>query len=151
LTQAETNELDRYDIRKHNKVRLSHLTQQELLQISDLTVDLLLEIPVNSVRDHVSNRGFVDGLQQLTDDLRDADNQSERRTRIVGEVSVGVSMSLTVGALAWAFRGGALLSSLMATIPVWSVVDYTHLISKSEKNKRDDAEAGQAEVERIFD
>ena len=60
----------------------------------------------------------------------------------IGSVSVA-SSGVTVGYVAWILRGGALMSSLMASLPVWRFMDPMVIIS--QVGDEDDEDSGSLE------
>ena len=84
----------------------------------------------------LSNPGV---LWEQLDSLQQSLSESTTRTIVIGSVSF-VSTGFTVGYVAWILRGGALLSSLMASAPVWRFVDP--LVIMAHTNETDDNEDG---------
>lgn len=64
------------------------------------------------------------------------------------QVSVGSSVALTTGFVAWVLRGGALASALLATLPAWRGFDPLPIIMSSQSDK---AEEDVNYVDEIFD
>ena len=61
--------------------------------------------------------------------------------------------SLTVGYVVWMLRGGVLITSLLAQMPAWRIVDPLVVLESLDKSDEDDEsigslmEQGQSEVE----
>lgn len=120
--------------------------------VSLATIDLLLEVKTKTLRDTITNQGFLNGLAQLDGDLENLGEQSQSRYRLAEDTLLGISFSATVGALAWILRGGAIFTGLMAATPIWASIDATRIVSSSrmahDSSKSTDDEG---EVEQIFD
>jgi Cadherin-like len=52
--------------------------------------------------------------------------------------TIGVSASFTIGYLVWLIRGGVLISSLLASLPAWRMVDPLPVLGKLGNRARDD-------------
>ncbi len=109
----------------------------ELQLVSTATFDLILELKVATPKQVASNPGFLQGLAQLDNDFAEMDKQQGQRYTLAEETVLGMSFSITVGMLAWAMRGGALVASIMAFAPIWSVMDFGRLISSAEQKKKE--------------
>jgi hypothetical protein len=78
---------------------------------------------------------FINGLNQLRDSLQN-DARTER-TAVTSMVAVGTGLS--VGFVAWLIRGGALLSSLVSSLPAWRVLDpFPVLARRNDDDPLDD-------------
>jgi parallel beta-helix repeat protein len=71
------------------------------------------------VRTALSDRGFIEDVQKVGDDTK----QTLKLDRNVVASTTAVSAGLSIGYVIWLVRGGALLSSLLASIPAWRVMD----------------------------
>ena len=60
----------------------------------------------------------------------------------------GTSVALTVGFVGWLLRGGALLSALLSSIPVWQQFDPLAILRQQRKRKGEDEP--ESNVERMF-
>jgi Domain of unknown function (DUF4347) len=74
-----------------------------------------VEIARATLRDKL----FADEVQKVRDEM----TQTLKLDRNVVASATAVSTSLSIGYVIWLVRGGALLSSLMASIPAWRLVD----------------------------
>jgi hypothetical protein len=151
---ARDNEAESIEVKQHNKVALYTLANESLNTVSRATVELLLEVKVPTAREVADNPSFLDGLSQLDDDLREAESQSYARFRLAEDTVLGVSLSMTVGALAWALRGGAIFTSLMTVAPLWASIDLGKVATpvvgrKSGDNDKEPMD--EQSVEQIFD
>ena len=141
-------------IRDSNQLAETTFDADELNTVSSATIELVLEVKLPTVREVASNEGFLNGLSQLDDDLRDAESQTGARYRLAEESVVGVSLSVTVGALAWALRGGAVFASLMTVAPLWASIDLGRIATPVSTRNQSDSETDNADehsVEEIFD
>jgi len=153
--QARASESDAIDVAQHNKVTVATaLDATNFNNVSNATVELLLEVKVPTAREVAGNAGFLDGLRQLDEDLKDAESQSGARFRLAEDTVMGVSLSMTVGALAWALRGGAVFTSLMTVAPLWASIDLgritTPVVSTKEREGDRDSMDDHS-VEEIFE
>jgi hypothetical protein len=64
-------------------------------------------------------RGFVDGLNELRDEVR----QDLHLDKVTVGSTVAVSTGFSIGYVLWLLRGEVLLSSLLASLPAWRLVD----------------------------
>ena len=64
------------------------------------------------------------------------------------QVSVGSSVALTTGFVAWVLRGGALASALLATLPAWRGFDPLPVILNNRDNE---TEIEKSDIDEIFD
>jgi Cadherin-like len=101
-------------------------TTAELAEYSDIA------------RSTLRDKGFVEDVQKVRDEM----NQSLRLDRNVVASTTVVSASLSIGYVIWLVRGGALLSSLMASLPAWRMVDPLPILanmSEGEDQSDDDS------------
>ncbi|OED39544.1 hypothetical protein AB833_15070, partial [Chromatiales bacterium (ex Bugula neritina AB1)] len=144
-----------FSVTQHRSgVSVFSLTSEGLKVVSSATVDLILEVKGSSIRDTISNSGFIDSLSQLDNDLENLGDQKLSRYRAAEDTVLGVSFSMTVGVVAWALRGGALFTSLMAATPIWASIDATRIISASAEARRKEINSDNGKegtVETIFD
>ena len=61
---------------------------------------------------------------------------------IVGKASV----SIMAGVVAYAFRGGALLASLLSTMPLWRAYDPLPILAASHKKPEEDPQVDPASI-----
>ena len=152
--RVRSEETDTLEVLQHNQLAETTFDADELNTVSSATIELVLEVKLPTVREVASNEGFLNGLSQLDDDLRDAESQTGARYRLAEESVVGVSLSVTVGALAWALRGGAVFASLMTVAPLWASIDLGRIATPVSTRNQSDSETDNADehsVEEIFD
>jgi parallel beta-helix repeat protein len=87
------------------------------------------------VRSALSNQAFTEDVQKVRDN---SDNKLKFSQNVVASTTA-VSATLSIGYVIWLVRGGALLSSLLASIPAWSLVDPLPILG-SMGGKEDDPE-----------
>ena len=76
----------------------------------------------------------LDAFQETTD------AQAAFETIAIGSVGT-VSSSLIVGYVVWALRSGLLLSSVVASMPVWNILDPLAVVSVADAGLGDDSES----------
>ena len=77
-------------------------------------------------------------------------NSSSFTRIVVATVAAGTSLSITVGIVARLLRGGALLSALLTSMPVWRGFDPMMVLTR-RKRREDDEDEPASEVDRLFD
>jgi hypothetical protein len=65
------------------------------------------------------------------------------------EVVAGSGFALTAGFMGWTLRGGALVSALLSSMPVWKGFDPLTVVMQPKRTDRNRQPASQAE--RMFD
>ncbi len=138
--------LDELEVRQHNTIQLDVLGNTDVA-VNTVGFNILAEVNTVDLHDVVTNKRFVDGLQQLDQDLQDSEESSNRRYQLANDTAIGVSLSATAGVLAWALRGGVLFASAMASTPLWSSIDPLRVIAA---NQRDESSDKEDEVEQYF-
>ena len=152
--RARADETDALEVLQHNQLAEASFDADELNTVSSATIELVLEVKVPTIREVASNEGFLNGLSQLDDDLKEAESQTGARYRLAEDSVVGVSLSVTVGALAWALRGGAVFASLMTVAPLWASIDLGRVATPVSNRSQSDGETETSDehsVEEIFD
>ena len=81
--------------------------------------------------------GLAGDLDRMRDDLGE---QADLHHWVSGSIAVG-SFGLTVGYVLWLLRGGALLASLLSSLPAWRLIDPLPVLSRVDDE--DDAEEDQ--------
>lgn len=87
--------------------------------------------------------------------------QSVNENRLVVYTTTGMSVSITAGIMSYLLRTGSLLSSLLATIPLWKEFDPVAILSTpagshkmempdKEKNQSEDAATADQKAETMF-
>jgi len=136
-------------VEQHNNHRAATVVHHEV-SISSVAFEVLFEVPKVRAHDIVSNPSFLEGLSRLESELQESENQNGLRYTIANETILGVSISATAGALAWALRGGALFASVMASTPLWASIDPIKALSTKSSEKDEDSSIEDSDVENIF-
>ena len=107
----------------------------------------------------VKPAGFIDfALSKLNrvELFRAFDHEYKELTESTNTISAslktaiaGSSIALTVGFVGWLLRGGALLTALLSSIPVWQHFDPLAILQ--ERRRRNNEDEPASEVDRIFD
>ncbi len=92
----------------------------------------------------MSNEALWLAVQKMKINM--ADNEAEKLSDINFKTTVlsGSSLVLTAGVVAWVFRSGALLTSLMSTMPLWKGYDPLPILAW--KNNDKDAEVTEDKI-----
>jgi hypothetical protein len=85
------------------------------------------------LRSALGNQAFNDDVQKVRSD---ADGKLKFNQNVVASTTA-VSATLSIGYVIWLVRGGALLSSLLASIPAWSLVDPLPVLGSMGSNDED--------------
>jgi hypothetical protein len=101
----------------------------------------------------VRNARDVGGLLSSTanvfwedlNDVRDQLSSTVHSQAFVIGSALTVSTGLTVGYVMWMLRGGMLLSSLMAQLPAWSLIDPLVILSRMDDAETDVTREGNEE------
>jgi Domain of unknown function (DUF4347)/Cadherin-like/Right handed beta helix region len=96
------------------------------------------------VRSALSDRGFIDDVQKIGDDVK----QTIKLDRNVVASTTAVSAGLSIGYVIWLVRGGALLSSLLASIPAWRVMDPLPILGSMGDDEQSDDESLDAMIDK---
>jgi hypothetical protein len=83
-------------------------------------------------------------LVEALDRLRDEIDDKTRLEHSVNGAAAAAGMSLTVGYLLWLARGGILLSSLMASLPAWRLLDPLPVLGRMSDDGDDVTEDDSA-------
>jgi hypothetical protein len=82
----------------------------------------------------------MDSMQKQIQGEGNEEEQHQVETQIV----LGSTASLTVGIVGWILRGGALLASLMSTVPVLNRFDPLPILKKNKKRENETADDDDA-------
>ena len=85
-------------------------------------------------------------LDEMTVSLEQAVSQSQERHDLMARVAAVTGTTLSVGFVAWALRSGAILASMLATMPAWQHFDplpVVKLTRNERKHRRDEATRAQ--------
>ena len=75
--------------------------------------------------------GLAGDLDRVRDDLGE---QADLHHWVSGSIAVG-SFGLTVGYVLWLLRGGALLASLLSSLPAWRLIDPLPVLSRVDEEE----------------
>jgi parallel beta-helix repeat protein len=85
------------------------------------------------LRSAIGNQAFNDDVQRVRSD---AEGKLKFNQNVVASTTA-VSATLSIGYVIWLVRGGALLSSLLASIPAWRLVDPLPILGSMGGNEDD--------------
>ena len=101
------------------------------------TVEIVLE-EIEELTTLPEDMDFLSALDRLREDVAD---EPMYLTKAVVGTTTGAATALSVGYVAWLARGGMLLSSFLASMPAWRLVDpipvLAYLKGKREKEDED--------------
>jgi hypothetical protein len=100
-------------------------------------------VALSSFKASLGDTEWVTELDRMRQDI---DAQIPTQSALVVS-SVAVTGSLSVGYVLWLLRGGLLLSSLLSSLPAWTVIDPMPVLSRSG---HDDEEEGDDPLEKLF-
>ena len=109
---------------------------------------------VPAVRSTAVDSGLLHGLTQLDNDFLELEDESGAGYKLAEDTILGVSFSVSVGALAWALRGGAMFGSMMAFTPLWKSIEIGQVAVMVNSNKGtadNEPDEGDDSVESLFD
>jgi hypothetical protein len=86
---------------------------------------------VDQMRKVMADGAFVNDVQKVREDIIKFDGKVIAST-------TAVSASLSIGYVIWLVRGGALISSLLASIPAWQLVDPLPVLGNLGGSNGDD-------------
>lgn len=110
------------------------------------TVEIALDLHATEIRETIENRSFQRNLGRVGEQLDQAEEERQNQITIGSDAAVGVSFSVSAGALAWLLRGGAIFGSMLTVTPLWSSIDPIKMSSKMLNKTK-----SEGEVERMFD
>jgi hypothetical protein len=82
----------------------------------------------------LQDAGFRKELDSLHDALRHRLHLQETQLA----ASLAVSSGLSVGYVAWLLRGGILVSSLLSSLPAWTLTDPLPILARPKREKDED-------------
>ncbi|MDH5191730.1 MAG: cadherin domain-containing protein, partial [Gammaproteobacteria bacterium] len=84
-----------------------------------------------------NERAIWDALNEMRNQLDGTESEEgkENQTKLKVAVTQGVTWSLSAGIIAWAFRAGSLLATLLSTLPLWRWFDPLPILAISEKER----------------
>jgi len=122
---------------RHNDIELTHLV--DTYQLTPVNIDLF-----NYDRSEMDNNTIWKDLDTLRDDMDKAFVEEAQERNFGVKAVTGASASLAVGTAAYLMRAGSLLSSFMASVPLWKGFDPVSVLAfKSKKEKDNDKDLKQ--------
>lgn len=118
------------------------------LDLSDADIDIPL----------AENKPMQSHLAMMEDEIERTYEESKTTNKVIVYVTSGVSASLTAGAATYILRAGSLMTSFLATVPIWKGFDPIAILTTPNKKKdkksktgTDSEHSGDKPAERIFD
>jgi len=94
----------------------------------------------NLTEEFIQSIGFSNALDDMRRDLHGSNDDFFGVA--FTQISAGSGMVLSVGLLGWVLQGGALATSLLSVMPMWSTLDPLPLLA-ARRRKEDDKKKGQ--------
>jgi hypothetical protein len=85
-------------------------------------------VRLETYRSSLSNKEWVGALDHMR---QSAGAEAKPEQKIVVGSTVAVTGAMSVGYVIWLLRGGLLLSSLLSSLPAWSVIDPMPVLARS--------------------
>jgi hypothetical protein len=89
------------------------------------------------VKKNETMRTQLDAMHQ---DIDAAFEQAEKEHKVVVYMATGVSTSFAIGVASYLLRAGSLMSSFLATVPIWKGFDPVAILIAPKKKKKKDKE-----------
>lgn len=92
-------------------------------------------------------------LDEMAVSLKRAVNVSQEQHELVVRITAVTGTTLSVGFIVWALRSGAIMASLLATMPAWQHFDPLPVVKLSRherKHRRDEAARAQEDEAKEF-
>jgi len=128
--------LEKISVIQHNRVNVDIENIEQPLSSADIDFEGELYTTASN-RDYAL---FLEGLNKLDSQLKQADELSKQRYALAQDTALGVSISVTAGMIAWLLRGGALLGSVLSTTPLWKGFDPVYVYTGKQETDEDDDE-----------
>ena len=136
-------------VTQHNKSEI--LKGSGLQPVGVSITEIIFDVYVPTAREVVDNPYFIEGLRDADEAIEEA--RPGQRYAISEELVLGASLSMSIGLVSWALRGGAVFASLMTAGPLWWGMDITKVAvpsSTKEKEPKTPREDNQ-KLEGMFD
>ena len=91
----------------------------------------------------VENRVVREGLQEMRDDIDESYEEAAATQKTVVYAASGISASFAAGIVSYLLRAGSIMSSFLATMPVWTNFDPVAIFVKPDKEKKKDRKSKQ--------
>jgi hypothetical protein len=87
-------------------------------------------------RSVMEDTSFIDGLDQMQQELDELIEAQEKRINLNVEAAAGFTLTLTAGFVSWALRAGSLMSSFLSVVPLWKHFDPLPILGASTATAR---------------
>ena len=91
----------------------------------------------------VETQRFANALDSVRTDM----SEDARFDQTAIGSTIVMSTGLSVGYVIWLVRGGALLSSLLSSLPAWQLIDPLPILARTNRNEDGDDESLESMVE----
>jgi hypothetical protein len=122
----------------------------ELAAFDDAVIQLAAGNPLwlgrLNLADTAEAASWVRAFESMRDQVTHSTEVHSTQVAYGATLSVGVS----VGYVMWMLRGGLLLSSVLAALPAWQLIDPLPLLARS-RLREEDRSASDDDVEQVFD
>jgi hypothetical protein len=88
---------------------------------------------------------FLNTLNALEEDLRQATDTSEGQRRLIILVTTAGGITLTAGLVAWLLHSGTLLASLLSSLPAWRHFDPLPVTLAGDRERREQEQEAEDE------
>ena len=119
------------------------LQQQALQDQLSNEANLSLYLDSNSDLNDEHERQLWARMDSMQKQIQGEGNEEEQH-QVETQIVLGSTASLTVGIVGWILRGGALLASLMSTVPVLNRFDPLPILKKNKKRENETADDDDA-------
>jgi parallel beta-helix repeat protein len=99
------------------------------------------------IRAALTDKSFFDDVQKN----RDESNKIVKFDRNIVASTTVVSASLSIGYVIWLVRGGALMSSLLASVPAWRLMDPLPILGSMGDNDQDNENDGDESLDGMIE
>ncbi|TKB07244.1 tandem-95 repeat protein, partial [Desulforhopalus sp. IMCC35007] len=114
-----------------------------------LSVDALYLEPTDSVGAVTENKALRAGLDAMHEEMEEAFREAEEEQKISVYMTSGVSVTIAAGALSYLLRAGSLMSSFLATVPLWKGFDPVAILLTPKKKKKKDQDTFADSVDQL--
>ncbi|NNF47910.1 MAG: hypothetical protein HKN69_14185 [Desulfofustis sp.] len=84
----------------------------------------------------VESRVVREGLQEMRDDIDESYEEAAANQKTVVYAASGLSASFAAGFVSYLLRAGSLMSSFLATMPVWNNFDPVAILTRPKEDKK---------------
>jgi hypothetical protein len=105
--------------------------------VTDVDQDLSKTNGAADLSSVIDIRGFVQGLNELRDEV----SEELHFDKVAVGSTLAATTGLSIGYVLWLLRGEVLLSSLLASLPAWRLIDPLPVLAYLNKAGIDESEA----------